>query len=179
MSFARFNLVIIAAAAAVIAVPAAASAQSARPAISVNGGMTEYDLSGVGRAATVGVRAQLPVTGALVIEPGLNYMQYNSQGGTGTNLWFPEVQLQAELPLRTVRPYLGIGAGAALISAEGQRATELTFSSAAGVRVALGGGWGVGGELRIRAIDPWAATTADFGLSISRRLGPVPASTAN
>src|SRR5918992_1360822 len=76
----------------------------------------------------------LPLTGWLVIEPGFGYMKYPSQGGSRTSLWFPEVQLQAELPLRAVRPYLGIGAGAALISAEGQRATELTFSSAAGVR---------------------------------------------
>jgi len=180
MSCARFNLGIMAAAAALIAAPAAASAQSAGPAVAVTGGMTEYDLSGVGNTAFVGLRAQLPVTGALVIEPGLNYMKYNTQGGSRTSLWMPEVQLQAELPLGAVRPYLGLGAGGALISSGGQRQTELTFSTAAGVRVALGGGWGIGGELRVRAIDPWTATTADFGLSISRRLGgAVPAATAN
>jgi hypothetical protein len=73
----------------------------------------------------------------------------------------------------------GLGAGSALVSTEGQRTTELTFSTVVGVRVALGGGWGLGGELRVRAVDPWTATTADFGLSISRRLGAVGAAMAD
>jgi hypothetical protein len=179
MSFIRCNLGIMAAAAALVGAPVTAAAQSAGPSLSVTGGMTEYDLSGVGKTAMVGVRAQLPVTGSLLVEPGLGYMNYDSQGLSRTSLWFPEVQLQAELPLRAVRPYLGLGAGAALVSTAAQRQTELTFSTAAGVRVALGGGWGVGGELRVRAVDPWTATTADFGLSISRRLGPVRAAKAD
>ena len=72
----------------------------------------------------------------------------------------------------------GLGAGGALVSTEGQRITELTFSY--GGRCPRRARWRLGRrrELRVRAVDPLTATTAD-GLSISRRLGAVGAAMAD
>jgi hypothetical protein len=46
---------------------------------------------------------------------------------------------------------------------------DATLSAAGGARVRLPGGWGLGGELRIRAVEPFIGTTADWGLSLIRR----------
>jgi hypothetical protein len=85
-------------------------------------------------------------------------------------LWFPEVRVQAEARFGTVRPYLGAGGGPAVESLLGERGTDPTLSAAGGARIDLPGSWGLEGELRIRAIDPWTGTTADWGFSVIRRL---------
>jgi hypothetical protein len=51
-----------------------------------------------------------------------------------------------------------------------ESATDLTGSMAGGVRVPLAAGWAIGGELRIRAIDPFHGTTGDWGLIRSDRM---------
>jgi hypothetical protein len=144
-----------------------------RPAFAIVGGAVQYDLAGTGTRGFGGVRAQVPVMRHFVVEPGVTYMNYRLQGilqGPRVAMWFPEVQLQAELPLATVRPYLGVGAGIALTSVLDEREVDATASVAGGARVALPGGWGIGGELRVRAVDPFAGTTAEWGVVLSRRL---------
>jgi hypothetical protein len=143
------------------------------PAVAIIGGAVQYDLSGTGTRGFGGVRAQLPVLRHLLVEPGVIYMNYRIQGnlrGPRVAMWFPEVQLQAELPLATVRPYLGVGAGLAVASLLDEREMEATAAIAGGARVALPGAWGVGGELRVRAVDPFTGTTAEWGVFLSRRL---------
>jgi hypothetical protein len=168
MSFPRF-LIIGAALAGMVVVPQTGAAQG-RPSVSLTAGISEYDLSGTGDTLFVALRAQFPLNSFLLVEPGLGYMKYVTQGGDARTHWFPEVQLQAELSIRRVRPYLGAGIGASYVSQDGQNETELTLSGAGGVRVDVGAGWGAGGELRVRAVDPWTGTTADFGLAVRRRL---------
>jgi hypothetical protein len=144
-----------------------------RPAVAIIGGAVQYDLAGTGTRRFAGVRAQVPLLRPLLIEPGVTYMNYRIQGhlrGPRVAMWFPEVQLQAELPLAMVRPYLGVGAGIAVASLLDEREVEATASVAGGARVALPGGWGVGGELRVRAVDPFTGTTAEWGVFLSRRL---------
>jgi hypothetical protein len=144
-----------------------------RPAVAIMGGASQYDLSGTGTRAFGGVRAHIPLRQRLLVEPGVTYMNYRLQGtlrGPVVTMWFPEVQLQAELPVGGVRPYVGLGGGIAVESLLGERGVDPTASMAAGVRIPLPGGWGIGGEMRVRAVDPFAGTTADWGVLLSRRL---------
>jgi hypothetical protein len=163
----------LAAAAPVQAQVFAGQDDARRPAVAIIGGAVQYDLSGTGTRGFGGVRAQVPVLRHLVVEPGVTYMNYRLQGilrGPRVAMWFPEVQLQAELPLGAVRPYLGAGAGIAVASLLDERDVEATASVTGGARVALPGGWGAGGELRVRAVDPFTGTTAEWGVFLSRRL---------
>jgi hypothetical protein len=165
-------------AAALLAVAALATNElqaQERASVSVVGGVTEYDLSGVGDRRIMGLRAEIPISGPFIVQPGVSYMNYRDQfsdpvRGPRSHLWFPEVQLQAELPFRALRPYAGVGAGASLQFLDGNSNIDATLSVAAGLRVDLPAGFGIGGELRVRAVDPWAGSTADFALSVSRRL---------
>jgi hypothetical protein len=165
-------LISLAAAAPVQGQASAGQDDARRPTVAIIGGAVQYDLAGTGTRGFGGVRAQVPVLRHLLVEPGVTYMNYRIHGslrGPRLAMWFPEAQLQAELPLATVRPYLGVGAGIAVAS-PGEREVEATASVASGVRVALPGGWGVGGELRVRAVDPFTGTTAEWGVFLSRRL---------
>jgi hypothetical protein len=158
---------------AAAAVPVDGQSPVRRPGVAVTGGISQYDLSGTGTRKFAAMRVQVPVLSHLVIEPGLGFMDYRIQGqrpAPRARLWFPEVQVQAEAQLGPVRPYLGAGGGLAVESLLGERGTEPTLSAAGGARIDLPGNWGLEGELRIRAIDPWTGTTADWGISVITRL---------
>jgi hypothetical protein len=168
-----FRHVIIAAAAlGLIVLPTNAAAQRAMntmPAVLFSGGLSQYDLQGVGTSGVVAVRAQLPVTRRLVSEAAIVYMAFDNQFGPRTRQFMPEAQLQADLLTGGVRPYLGVGAGLSHARLAGFSTTELTVSTAGGMRVDLGSRWIAAGELRIRAIDPWAGSTADWTVSVGHR----------
>jgi hypothetical protein len=141
--------------------------------IEAAGGRTEYDLSGVGNRNFGALRARVHVLPWLAVEPGLVHMRYRDQFWPAAgrwSLWLPEVQAQAELPFGRVRPYVGAGGGAVFASLDSERVTDATLSVAGGARVELGAGWGVGSELRVRALDPFHGTMADLGVSLSRRI---------
>lgn len=150
--------------------PAPAAAQQPERALMVIAGPSQYDLGGTGTAPFGAVRLALPLGRTFVFEPGLTYLSYTSQFDPRIHHILPEAQLQAQLPGETFRPYLGAGLGASLAVSEGDEVMDLTLSGAAGVRVLLGSGWMLGGELRVRVIDPWTGTTADWGFGLGRRL---------
>lgn len=156
-----------------LSVPAPVSAQTYAPRVDLAlvGGAWQYDLSGTGTTWFAGARAALPLGGPLLIEPGLTYARYTTQGGTASNLLFPEAQLQVELLRDRYRPFLGVGAGPAFISGGGSN-TELSLTASAGLRAQITPLWGVRGELRVRSIDPWVGTAAEWTVGLSRRLGP-------
>jgi hypothetical protein len=149
---------------------ASAQAPAARSLeVSVAGGPSGYDLSGTGTALAVG--AQLPWRPGrpFVVEPAVMFFTYSSQFETRINYLMPEVSLQAEAELKRVRPFAGVGLGAAL-RISGPSETDLTLHATAGMRVELSRTWGLRGELRVRSIDPWVGSTADFLFGVSRRL---------
>jgi hypothetical protein len=160
---ASFVLLVLAAAA-----PAPAAAQMGTT-VGVIGGVTQYDLSGTGTVPFGALRVRAPVGMRLWVEGGLGYMAYDTQGGVRSRLVLPEAQLQAELTRTALRPYLGAGAGIALERVAGTSAQELTLSAAGGVRAAFAPGWEAAAELRVRAVDPWAGSMADWGLGVARR----------
>ena len=156
---------------ATVGAPRSSTAQVERNgrALAIVAGVFQYDLSGTGTSLFGAARLELPLGSFVVAEPGLTVGRYDAQFGSTVTLLFPEIQLQLQ-GRGSVSPYLGVGAGPAFASSEGESQTELGLSTALGVRFRTRSDWGVRGELRVRAIDPFTGTTAEWGLGISRRL---------
>lgn len=129
------------------------------------GGASQYDLSGTGTTGFAALRFDVVPERArfLVFEAGLQYFRYEAQSADHERIWFPEASLQLQLPSRVVRPYVGIGAGYGFSSE-----SEPTLSASVGSRFRIASQWSLRTELRVRAVDPWTGTTADWGLGVSR-----------
>jgi hypothetical protein len=153
-------------------------------------GPAEYDLAGNGWSWTAAVRLGIPLTSALVLEPGLGFFTYSSQfGGDRVSFFLPEVTLQLQYPGQRVQPYLGVGAGAALmiegydqslgslgpiwgeldLSAEPR--IEPSAHASVGLRAEVVQNWGVLGEARVRNISFFKANNAimEVVLGFTRR----------
>jgi hypothetical protein len=170
----RSAALVTTACAAILALPAGAAAQvPAGPVLSATAGVMQYDLAGTGSRAFAGARAQIPLTALLLVDLGAIYINYRPHGeaeAPRSHIWFPEVQLQVVTAFGAVRPYLGAGAGVALESVAGERFTEATLSGAVGARLPIMDRIVGGAEVRIRAVNPFVGTTADFGVSFGVRL---------
>ena len=158
----------IASALVLIVGPVAALGQEVGSA-GVVGGMSQYDLSGTGTTSIVSFRGTSSLDRWLLAEVAVAYLPYVSQGEDQIHHLFPEAQVQAQwLGGGGIRPYLGLGAGASFGWAEdAESATDLTVSAAGGVRWLVRPALALQAELRIRSIDPWAGSTADWGLGVA------------
>ena len=74
-------------------------------------GRTEFDLSGTGWATVADVRVDAPLHRFAVVEGGLGWAQTAQSFGEVTYV-LPSVELQAQLPIGPVRPYVGVGVDA-------------------------------------------------------------------
>ena len=164
-----------------VGVPAAARAQGGtepaaarRPAVSVSAGAFQYDLSGTGTAPMLAVRAEYPLARYALVEGGLTAARPEQQFGRTSTFLAPEAQLQAQLPLGRVAPYIGVGAGAAFDSrgdAFGGTRSDLTVSGAGGLRAQLTEQVGVRAELRVRGIGTgFTGSAAEWTLGAAWRL---------
>jgi hypothetical protein len=149
--------------------PSMGAAQESGRAVSVLAGPSQYDLAGTGTTPFVALRLDLPVHRRLVLEPGFAYLSYESQGGARIHHVLPEAQLHVTGVGDAFRPYLGGGIGASWATSAADDEIDLTLSVATGLRVRAGSGWILRGELRVRAIDPWTGTTADWGVGVGKR----------
>jgi hypothetical protein len=129
-------------------------AQSTSPQIAAVLGAMQFDASGTGTVPMVGVRGTLPLVGSWMLgEANFSFASLDEQfNELGTRVGVAEGQLQFQLPLARVRPYVGLGAGWLhyFSNAAGRAPTTPTFSGAAGLRLGLSHGLGAQGELRIR-----------------------------
>ena len=133
-------------------------------------GPSPYDLSGTGTGFAVNAGIAVPVLRqVLILEPSLGIFTYSSQFGNRTHWLFPELSLQAQARLGGVRPYLGGGMGAGTAGLSGPARWQITLHGVAGMRVHLGGRWGVRGEMRLRSVDPFHGNTVDLGIGVTRR----------
>lgn len=147
-------------------------AQAQRPpqrfAIGAVAGATQYDLSGTGTTAVVGLRAEHQLQRWLVGEVALGLFRITPQfGGSSLTYTIPEAQLQLQLPLGIVRPYLGAGGGWVLV-----RGGETgTASGAIGTRVLVPGtGLDTRAELRVRGIgSSFSGATAEWTVGLAYR----------
>jgi hypothetical protein len=155
-------------AALLLASPAVAQ-QQVRTETSLLLGPAPYDLSGTGTgfAAKLGVTSRLG-RGVFLIEPSIGYFAYTTQFGGRSQWIFPELGVEAEARLGSLRPYLGTGIGAGFETRAGPNQVEFTMHAAAGLRLRFGGPWGARAEARLRSVDPFAGNTTDIGLGITR-----------
>ena len=148
--------------------PRGAQAQETGAAFAVVGGLMQYDLSGTGNTFFAAVRVEAPLSPIVLVEPGLMFSRYDAQGGSKVSLLFADMHLQLQ-GRGVVSPYVGLGGGPAFAFRDGRTDIQLSLSAALGLRYRINPQWRVGGELRIRAVDPFAGTTSEWGLGISRR----------
>jgi hypothetical protein len=150
-----------------------ANAFGPRPALSLSGGIAQFDLSGTGTTSIIALRGEYPLVPALLVEGGVAFARPDQQFGVDGTLVMPEVQLQLQLPKR-MAPYIGIGTGFSrdgAVARLGGDATDVTFSGAAGVRAAITRTVGLRTELRLRFFGTgFNGNTADWTLGLAWRL---------
>ena len=160
-------------AAAIAAAPAPGLSQAvpsvpAQRAVAVLAGVSQYDLSGTGTTPFGAVRFDLPVARAIIVEPGLTLLPYEPQFGERVTHILPEVQLQVQRAASVFRPYLGAGLGASWAVRSGEDEVDFTLAGSGGVRLVTQSAWVLRAELRVRVIDPWVGTTADWSIGFGR-----------
>ncbi|MBW3533929.1 MAG: outer membrane beta-barrel protein [Gemmatimonadetes bacterium] len=163
---------VAAASLAAAALPTEVAAQDEMAAsVTLVAGVFQYDLEGTGAVPFGGVRLPLPMHRWIVLEPAITYAAYESQGGDNIPLLTPEVQVQGRLDLGRVDPFLGLGIGGTFDLRENRGGEELvvsTYSVGAGARGWLGRGWSLRGELRVRGIDGFTGSAAEWTVGVGR-----------
>jgi hypothetical protein len=154
-----------------LSLPTLAPAQQ----ISLMAGRAEYDLSGVHTSNVWAARVAFPAEPFFAIEPGLSYI-HTSQDFGRTDLWMPEIQLQAHALLGPLAPYLGVGVGAAIDDPDDdpndafedpEPEIDFTSSVAAGIKVGLTQNVGIRVEGRLRGIElEWIGTVTELTAGI-------------
>lgn len=145
-------------------------AQMPKPEISAVVGAMQFDASGTGTAPVIALRAAVPLVGSWFLgEANLSYASLDEQfSAVGTRIGVAEGQMQFQLPLARIRPYLGVGAGWLhyFNNAAGRASTSPTYSAAAGLRVGLSSRIAARAELRLRGWDYHSYQTGSgFGSS--------------
>ena len=140
------------------------------PAVSLLAGPAPYDAVESGTGTSVALRFEFPTSRTLLIEPGISWFRYRPAGGDRISYLLPELSVQLQAPLPAVRPYVGGGIGFSEFL-DGRGKSFLTLHAAVGVRVAVGGGFGLRAEARGRTIDPFKLKAVDLGVGLSYRLG--------
>ena len=132
-------------------------------------GASRYDLTGTGTGFSLNAGITLPLVRRVVfLEPSIGFVTVTTQFGKHTAWMFPELTAQAQHRIGVVRPYVGVGLGTGTAGLSGAARWKLTLLALGGLRVHLGGRWGVRGEVRLRSVDPWNGNTADFGIGFTR-----------
>lgn len=161
---------------ALLLVLALAWAPSSEPASAQPTQRTLATLAGVSVSGGVGnptspivaLRLGLHTAGALVIEPGLSYVSYDSALQPRAHHLSTEIQAQLQWLRDRLRPYVGVGAGTRWIIRQGGDGSELAVSAAAGVRYLLTTGWLLRAEARMRTNEPHAGGAVDMTLGVGR-----------
>lgn len=131
-------------------------------------GASRYDLSGTGTGISLNAGFTIPLVRRVVLlEPSLGILRYTTAFGNRSSWLFPELTVQAQHRIGGARPYLGLGLGTGTAGLSGMARWKFTMLGLGGVRVHLGGRWGVRGEVRVRSVDPWNGRTADFGIGFT------------
>jgi hypothetical protein len=139
--------------------------------ISLLAGPSPYDLGGVGTAFAMNLGfAWRPLHRVLVVEPGLGYLRYTTGLDARSTWLFPELSVQAEAHIGSLRPYLGGGVGQSRWSEGGHSAWDDTIHGVVGARISVFGSWGVRAEMRVRGIRPGSGSTTDLGFGFTRRI---------
>ena len=154
----------------VSAMPSQASAQeAARWDFGVSAAVVQFDLSGVGTTPGLVVRASRDLSPHMVLETRGLVAWPDQQSGRST-LFVPEAQLQYRWSIARFTPFVGGGGGFARVSSPFRTDWDPTLSVAGGTGVRLTDRVGLMGELRLRGIDNFAASTAEWSVGMTWRL---------
>lgn len=156
-------MVLASARVAALFITAAASTANAQE-IHFGLGRSDYDLSGTGHVFVASARYAHAVTGPLAVEVGATWFKYDV-----ATYAFPEASLVLRPNFGSVRPFLAAGAGVT-VALKGYGGGTLTLHGAGGLDLRISPSWSLRSELRLRAVDPWAAVTADITLGPTLRL---------
>jgi hypothetical protein len=163
------NSMCLAASLLLLATPKSAHAQAAQNSIVAGFSVMQFDLTGVGTAPGMTIRASRALTNHIAVEGSFPTSWLTEDFGK-SKLFAPEAHLQYHWQAGSFRPYVGGGAGIAWRDRGlfGNSDVNLTLSVAGGSRFDVTERLAVLGELRLRGIDRnFAGSTADFmgGLS--------------
>jgi hypothetical protein len=150
---------------ALIAAPAGARAQTR---VAVMRGVGEYDLSGVDQGNVTALRVTRDLRSFLAVEAGIAQVHLDEDIGDA-DLYQPEVQLQLQLPVGPVTPYIGGGVGMAFaVSDTSDDDTDLTLNAGGGLRIALPLRLGLVADGRLRTFGTrFTASGADAAIGLS------------
>jgi hypothetical protein len=161
------TIVILLSAAA--ASPALAQDKS-RGDIAVSAVGMEYDLSGVGTAPGLAIRATRDLTPHVVLEFRGLFAKPEQQFGPST-LFVPEAQIQYRWNIARLSPFVGVGGGAALVTSALASDWDPTISFSGGTGVRLTDQLGLLGEVRLRGVKyRFTGSIAEWGLGLAWRL---------
>lgn len=144
---------------ALLAAPAAV-AQAPSRTVWIASGPVEHDAVYT-RAAAVGARVDARLLRFVLAEVGVFYAPLGQASPRATSLLLPDAQVQFEIPLGAVRPYVGAGVGAHVALASTARCVSVGEESPevacrpddrfnAALAVELGARMDLGGRLRAR-----------------------------
>jgi opacity protein-like surface antigen len=155
---------------AAVAIPSSVSAQeAARWNFGLGPSLVQYDLVGVGNTPGVAVRAARDLSPHVVLETRGLFAWPDQTSGRST-MFIPEAQLQYRWNIARFSPFVGGGAGFARVSSPVRTDWDTTLSLAGGTGIRLTDRMGVIGELRLRGIDNFAASTAEWTVAMTWRL---------
>ncbi len=141
-----------------------AAAPAARPA-----SVVQDDLAAIGNAPGFAVRASRHLSQHLVVNTrGL--VAWPDQRSNRSTLFVPEAQLQYRWTIARFSPYVGGGGGLAMRQSPIRTNWESTLSVAGGTGIRLTDRIGLLGELRLRGINNFAASTAEWSVGMTWRL---------
>ena len=155
---------------AVAGAPASSWAQEAsRWDVGIGAAVVQYDLAGVGNAPGFVVRASRDLTPHVVLEARGLLAWPEQQSGPST-FFVPEVQLQYRWNVARFSPYVGGGGGFARTSSPFRSDWDTSLSLAAGTAIRLTERAALIGELRLRGVDRFAGSTAEWTAGMAWRL---------
>ena len=135
---------------AVAASAAPAFAQSLTPTVWLEAGASSLGNGGLGNASFLSARGDLALRDHLVTEAGLGYVSAEYRTSE-ISYALVDVELQAQLPLGRVRPYMGVGVGRLIFLNESpyfpsdgpappdEIGDETTLAASVGARVGVSG----------------------------------------
>jgi hypothetical protein len=148
-----------------------ASAQDGAWGISASAMRLDYDLSGVGNAPGLTVRATRDLSSNVSLEFGGSFARPDQQFVGRSTLFMPEAQLRYRWNVGRVSPHVGGGLGAAMVKSPFHTDWDPTLSVAAGTSVRLTERLSAVGELRVRGHEwRFTGTTSELAAGLAWQL---------
>jgi hypothetical protein len=134
------------------------------------GGQLHYHLPPAENGGLVALRFAAPLAPLGVhrwlLESSGGYGWYHGTDALLHHLLLGEMQLQLQLGADPVQPYVGVGGGLAARRVDSTTRVQVTFSTAAGLRLGILRNLGVVGEVRLRRHDLFEGWTRELTVGL-------------